>query len=113
MKPWNARLAALVAVGMTSCGALEAQAGGDAARGRAFAQEVCAPCHQVIPQQFALRLATAPSFAAIAATPGMTEMALKAFLASPHPTMPNLILEADEAADVIAYILSLAPERAK
>jgi mono/diheme cytochrome c family protein len=111
-----ARLGAIVAIApafLLPTAAL-CQEQGDLAHGRAFAQEVCTPCHQVIPQQFALRIASAPSFAAIAATPGMTEMALKSFLASPHPTMPNLVLERQEAADVVAYILSLAPEsRAK
>lgn len=106
------RFAALF-VGLLVCGAAAAQERGDPAHGRAFAQEVCTPCHRVVPQQFALRLAEAPSFEDIAATPGMTQTALNAFLVTPHPTMPNLILTSDEAADVIAYILSLAPERAR
>ncbi len=37
----------------------------------------------------------------------MTATALAAFLRSPHPTMPNLILNDEEARDVISYILSL------
>lgn len=105
------RVVAAVGLGLLFGGTGAAQERGDPARGRAFAQEVCTPCHHVIPQQFGLRLTTAPSFAAIAATPSMTQTALNAFLASPHPTMPNIMLQSDEAADVIAYILSLAERR--
>jgi hypothetical protein len=37
----------------------------------------------------------------------MTELALNVFFRSPHPSMPNLILPAADARNVIAYILSL------
>jgi hypothetical protein len=37
----------------------------------------------------------------------MTSIALSAALNTSHRTMPNIILQADEQADVIAYILSL------
>ena len=107
--PAFAALAALLA--LAPLRAAQAQERGDPARGRAFAQEVCTPCHRVIPQQFALRLAQAPSFESIAAKPGLTALALRAFLQTPHPEMPSLILEPGEADDVIAYLLSLAPAR--
>ena len=38
---------------------------------------------------------------------GVTATALKVFLTSSHPKMPNLILTPEEIADVTAYILSL------
>lgn len=86
----------------------EAQSMGDATAGGRFALQVCTPCHIVASNQLApQRLAIAPSFAAIANIPAMTEMALHAFLSSPHPSMPNLILQPQEQDDVIAYILSL------
>ena len=37
----------------------------------------------------------------------MTATALRVFLTSSHPKMPNLILKPGQTADVIAYILSL------
>jgi hypothetical protein len=43
----------------------------------------------------------------IAATPGMTSIALTAALLTSHRLMPNIMLEPDERRDVIAYILSL------
>jgi cytochrome c len=85
-----------------------AQITGDRAKGRAFALQVCTPCHRVSPDQLSpQRFATAPGFRAIANTRGMTETSLHAFLSSPHPSMPNLILSQKEQDDVIAYILSL------
>jgi cytochrome c len=49
----------------------------------------------------------APSFAAVAATPGMTAMALNVFFQTSHRNMPNLILTADQTREIIAYITSL------
>jgi hypothetical protein len=49
----------------------------------------------------------APSFFAIANTPGMTEMALGVFLFTPHRQMPNLIIPPSDARDLITYIVSL------
>jgi hypothetical protein len=34
-------------------------------------------------------------------------MAIRVFLETPHPKMPNLVLMPEETADVVAYILSL------
>ena len=46
-------------------------------------------------------------FPVLAATPGMTTIALTAALLTSHRLMPNIILQPDERRDVIAYILSL------
>ena len=37
----------------------------------------------------------------------MMTTALRAFLQTPHPKMPNLILTPEQSADVIAFLLSL------
>ena len=52
-----------------------------------------------------------PAFRSIADTPGMTATALRVFLTSSHPKMPNLILTPEEITDVTAYILSLREHR--
>jgi hypothetical protein len=52
-------------------------------------------------------IAVGPDFRDIANTRGITATALRAFLTTSHPKMPNLILTAEETQDVIAYILSL------
>ena len=44
-------------------------------------------------------------FEDIANTPGITEMALHAWMTSTHPTMPDIMLEAEELRGVVAYIL--------
>jgi hypothetical protein len=54
---------------------------------------VCSPRHALTAEQAAQRtIAIAPDFQTIANTPGMTATALRAFLQTPHPKMPDLIL---------------------
>jgi mono/diheme cytochrome c family protein len=96
-------LVAVVLIGgATVAGAQEV---GDARKGLIFAERVCAECHAVKAGQKVP--ATAPTFMAIANTPGMSAMALTIFFRTPHRDMPNLVLSDDERDDVIAYILSL------
>jgi mono/diheme cytochrome c family protein len=86
---------------------LSAQGVGDPQQGSTFARRVCAPCHAVEPAQSSSPNPQAPTFDAIAQAPSTTEMALYAFLRTPHPTMPNFILKADDTSNVVAYLLSL------
>lgn len=83
-----------------------AQNYGDASRGAAFAMRVCQGCHGVRPQEVSIN-ALAPAFDTIADTRGMTETALSVALRTHHRDMPNLVLEDQERADVIAYIMTL------
>jgi len=99
-------LATMIAFPIAS-GHSTAQEVGSAARGLAFAEQVCARCHAVQKQQTQSPNNDAPSFQAIASIPGMTATALSAALHTSHQTMPNLILDPDELANIIAYILSL------
>jgi mono/diheme cytochrome c family protein len=81
---------------------------GDIHAGRRFALANCRPCHVVAANQNSpIRFADAPTFHDIAAMPSTTRFSLDVWLRNPHPTMPSLILSRQEAADVIAYILSL------
>ena len=50
---------------------------------------------------------TAPRWKDVANTSGMTATALRVWLQSSHPTMPNIILEPNDMSNVVAYILSL------
>jgi mono/diheme cytochrome c family protein len=80
----------------------------DVAAGHAFAQEACRPCHMVEAEESSpRRIVIGPAFRDVAKTPGMTATALRVFLTSSHPKMPNLILTPEEISDVSAYILSL------
>lgn len=103
-RPWGFAVGAVLSALPAS---LSAQETGDARQGLAFAREACAACHAVERRQSSSPNPQAPSFEAIASMRSTTGMALSAFLQTSHPTMPNLILETDEIANVVAYILSL------
>jgi len=84
-----------------------AQEVGQPGRGLASSRQLCADCHAVQKEQARSPNDNAPPFQTIASTPGMTAIALSAMLNTPHRTMPNVMLAADEQADIVAYILSL------
>jgi len=78
----------------------------DIEQGQAVARAWCAGCHQVEPggkEPFA----EVPSFVAVARMPSTTGSALRAFLSTPHPNMPQVKLKASELDAIIAYVLSL------
>jgi mono/diheme cytochrome c family protein len=106
MRIKHVMLAAAVVLWMTT-GQGEAQETGQASHGLALAQRLCAECHAIEKRYTRSPNANAPRFQAIASTPGMTAMALAAALNTSHHSMPNIVLAADEQADIIAYILSL------
>lgn len=80
---------------------------GDRDRGLKFAEQNCASCHSIQPNQNLSPLAAAPSFQAISEVAGMTELALRVFFQTPHKKMPNFIIAQEDQDDVIAYIQSL------
>jgi len=84
-----------------------AQETGDAARGAKLAGSVCATCHAVRSGDLRSPDPMAPGFSDVATWPGMTDRALRVWLQSSHPTMPNFILKPRDRDDVVAYILSL------
>jgi mono/diheme cytochrome c family protein len=88
-------------------GGAQAQQIGNAEQGLALARDACSECHSVVKTQSQSPNANAPTFEAIANTPGMTSMALSAALQTSHRTMPNVVLKGDDMANAIAYILCL------
>lgn len=84
-----------------------AAAPGNAAAGLRYAEQTCAECHAVAAGVTWSNLPEAPSFESIANTPGMTRTALNAWLHSPHPSMPHLLIEPDRIDDLAAYLTSL------
>ena len=96
-------LAACTALVTTS----QAQEIGDPSKGRKFAQDICAQCHAVLPNEVISPRFNIASFRRIANTPGMTEQALSIWLTTSHPTMPNFFLEIEDRKNVVAYIASL------
>jgi mono/diheme cytochrome c family protein len=81
----------------------------DVDAGRSLARQWCVECHIVEPTQESASDA-APPFEAIAEDPNRTPEGLRAWLAEPHPPMPNLQLSTGEIEDILAYIQSLAGE---
>lgn len=103
-------LLVLMAVSLVAIEAY-AQNPDSARRGQYFAERVCASCHAVAAGETRSPQPGAPSFQAIADTPGMTGMALTVWLRSPHPTMPHLIVPSDDIADLTAYLGTMRKSR--
>jgi mono/diheme cytochrome c family protein len=81
----------------------------DPSVGRHLAETVCSACHQISATSPNPGPGSgAPSFVDISQMPSANELSIKVFLRTPHPTMPNFILSAEEIDSVTAYILSLA-----
>jgi mono/diheme cytochrome c family protein len=77
---------------------------GNAESGRRLAIHWCSGCHAVRPQR---TLTFAADFADIAKQPSTTALSLRVFFRTSHHSMPNFILQPEEADDIVAYILSL------
>ncbi len=84
----------------------------DPSVGRHLAETTCGACHQIgsaaAPQS---AKPVAPSFQDISRMPSTNELAIKVFLRTSHPTMPNIILSPEEIDSVAAYIDGLAENR--
>lgn len=75
--------------------------------GRELARRWCAVCHVVESTQE--RAPTiAPPFATISKAPGFDAAQLAKAMLAPHPQMPGRELSRDQAADIAAYIATLA-----
>jgi mono/diheme cytochrome c family protein len=83
---------------------------GDAALGFAYARETCAACHDIGRGDMRSPDARARSFDAIANTPGITRMALNAWLHSSHTNMPDFIIDAESTDNLHAYLMTLRQE---
>jgi mono/diheme cytochrome c family protein len=80
----------------------------DPSVGRHLAKTVCSACHQTDATSTTPGPNPAtPSFVDISRMPSMSELAIKVFLRSPHPSMPNIILSPEEIDSVTAYIRGL------
>jgi mono/diheme cytochrome c family protein len=80
---------------------------GNVGQGHMVAEQICAQCHAVEPGQTHSPNSAAPAFPDIAASPGLTATAIRVWLRSPHPTMPNIVLNNKEKDNIVAYLLSL------
>jgi mono/diheme cytochrome c family protein len=76
-------------------------------QGLTFARERCSSCHGVEHGDEFSPNPLAPTFAAIAKTPGMTATALSVALRSSHQMMPDFMLSSEEIAMINAYLATL------
>jgi len=83
-------------------------AAGDVDNGARLAARWCEACHVIRPTQRRAAIDAAPPFASIAVRPGFDAGKIALFLLDPHPKMPDMSLTRAEAADLAAYIGSLA-----
>ena len=82
----------------------------DALKGHDLAERLCSICHAVTPGTANGR-PDVPSFAVIAKLPNLTPERLVGAIILPHPPMPGVPLTREEIRDIIAYIMSLRPEK--
>ena len=106
MSGWKSVVAAIGISGLLAMPG-NAQEIGHSGAGLAAARRLCSQCHAVEKAETPSPRTDAPAFQDIAGTSGMTATALSAALNTSHQSMPNIMLESDEKADIVAYILSL------
>jgi mono/diheme cytochrome c family protein len=76
--------------------------------GLVYAEQACARCHAVTAGQSRSPDAKAPTFEAIANTPGMTSTALTVWLlSSPHRNMPYVRVDPDQVEALSEYLYTL------
>jgi mono/diheme cytochrome c family protein len=80
---------------------------GDAGHGRVIANTWCSACHLVAPGENRAVVADVPTFTSIAQRLPTDVDVLAAFIANPHPPMPNLGLSRQDIKDILAYIATL------
>jgi len=84
----------------------------DATRGRELADRLCTGCHITSPESGATTAnPDVPSFAAIAKRSDSSAERLAGRIIVPHPAMPTTQLTVGEIRNLIAYILTMRPER--
>ena len=102
----STRASTVLAIGLLIASTAQQNANADRLRGKALAEQQCSHCHGVKRGEKSPYVAV-PSFTEVAAEPSMTEYALRSFLRTPHPTMPNLIIAPVDIDDIVGYIVSL------
>jgi mono/diheme cytochrome c family protein len=97
----------IVLAAVSSPGRAQTDSPGNPAFGRQVAADFCSDCHVVLPDQEQSRRQSAPNLVNRVRDPGVTEMALRSYLQTSHPQMPNVMLNREQTDDLVAYLLSL------
>jgi mono/diheme cytochrome c family protein len=100
-------MAAMLVMAVPGFGALAATDGpGSPAYGRESAVDLCGDCHLVSPDQSPDGMRPGPNLMQRVRAPEITELALRSYLRSSHPVMPNIMLTQEQADDIIAYLMT-------
>jgi len=99
------RMLIIVSLLLIVSGTALAEQVGDPQAGFTYAKEVCSKCHGISEEKSPVPKAT--RFRDVADRPGITGTALRVWLETSHPTMPNIVVEPQDMLNVIAYILDL------
>ncbi len=103
----TSRVLLAVALLLAPSATASAETFGDTDNGAKLALEQCAECHLMPGGPEPTNRLKGPNFVDISALPSTTRMSLTVWFRTPHPNMPNLIIEEEDANDLIAYLLSL------
>jgi mono/diheme cytochrome c family protein len=79
---------------------------GNPAYGRGLAGDLCGDCHIVSPDQESSGKQVGPNLVERVRKPEITELALRSYLRTTHPVMPNIMLTQQQTDDIIAYLLT-------
>jgi len=82
---------------------------GSAKEGETLAGRWCVSCHDIGKSEKPTASDTAPTFDSIARRKEFNRVHLEAWLAHPHPPMPNMNLTRNEIDSLVNYIESLRP----
>ena len=111
LAPTHLGAAVAIALAATGCHAVQSPA----ARGHDIAEQWCAECHRVSPDDPSGSRAghilppsmPGPAFMTVADRPGTDARSLRHFMDELHLPMPTYRFRPEEQDDIIAYILSL------
>jgi len=106
MRTVSESVRAIAIVGTAMLGMGIAGASADVRSGQTIAERWCAACHLVGPEQ-TRAIDGVATFAEVARREDVTIDGLRAFLASPHPMMPDMALTRTEIRDLVEYIKAL------
>lgn len=106
MRRLSTAVGTMAVVGAATFGMGIASASADVRSGQIIAERWCSACHLVGPDQ-TRAIDGVATFAEVAQREDVTVDGLRAFLASPHPMMPDMALTRREIRDLVAYIKSL------
>ena len=102
----------IAALGPPAALAATSDGPGSPGYGRQLTESICGECHRVTtdrtakppPMQEDL---AAPDLTERMRDPGATEIALRSYLQTSHPLMPNIRLTPEQTDDIVAYLMTL------